>query len=333
MAAVIAGCEREAPLIRPLEDRAGQVGELEHIPNIVELPGDRIAFADPANQALLLVDRRTGAITRVGRPGNGPGEFIQPMQVERLGERLAVFDRAQGRISFFTLAGAHLTDSAIPRPLRGEHYSYSQDGRILMGRLDSVPQTEQVAATLGWYDLASSSFVPITRVATQRWLPVPEGPPRLNGLEQFGASDLAGLTPDGTVWIARADPQHVEWITQAGWDSSPPLEIERVPSVAAEQKVERFRGREFRLPMAPIKGPFSRAAAGPDGEVWLELHGPHMSPTTTLMVVPPRGRGIRRYSVPAGRELRTVGERWVYFTFEDADGFTVLEWRARPFGE
>ena len=100
--------------------------------------------------------------------------------------------------------------------------------------------------------------------------------------------------------------------------------------MAAEQMVERFRGRDFRLPMAPVKGPFSTAAAGPDGEVWLQLHAPHLSPTTTLMAMPRGGGGIRRYSIPSGRELRAVGEGWLYFTYEDADGFTVVEWRARP---
>lgn len=333
MAVALAGCERSTLPITPLSEPSGQVGELDHVPNVVEVPGDRIAFADPANQALLLVDRTTATLTRVGRRGKGPGEFIQPMTVERLGDRLAVLDRAQSRIAYFTLAGAHLADSAMPRPLRSESFSLASDGRALMARLDSVPQTEQRSATLGWYDLASTTFTPITRLATQRWMPVPDGPPRLNSLEQFGTFDLGGLTLDGTLWVARAEPPQVEWLTPAGWDSSPPLDIERIPTVAAEQTVERFPGREFRLPMAPVKGPFSAAAAGPDGEVWLQLHAPHLSRTTTLMAVPRRGGQVRKYSVPAGRELRTVGEAWLYFTYEDADGFTVLEWRARPLGD
>jgi hypothetical protein len=37
--------------------------------------------------------------------------------------------------------------------------------------------------------------------------------------------------------------------------------------------------------------------------------------------------------VPAGRVLRAVGAEWLYLTYEDADGFTVLEWRPRPDGE
>lgn len=330
LALAVAGCDRTAHPITPLPEPAGQVGELDYIPNLVELPGDRIAFADPANQALLLVDRTTATITPVGRRGKGPGEFIQPMAVERLGDRLAVVDRAQSRIAYFTLAGEHLADSVMPRPLRDGSFSYSPDGRVLMSQPDSVPLTEQTSATLGWYDPVSTTFTPITRVATPRWLPVPDGPPRLNSLEQFGGFDLGGLTTDGTVWVARAEPPRVEWLSPGGWDSSPPLEIERIPTVTAEQTVERFRGRDFRLPMAPIKGSFSAGAAGPDGEVWLQLHGPHLSPTTTLMAVPRRGVEIRRYSIPAGRELRAVGEAWLYFTYEDADGFTVLEWRARP---
>lgn len=333
MVVALAGCERPALPIMPLSEPAGQVGELDYVPNVVEVPGDRVAFADPANQVLLLVDRTTATLTRVGRRGKGPGEFIQPMGVERLGDRLAVFDRAQSRIAYFTFAGAHLADSAMPRRLRSESFWLTPDGRVLIARLDSVPQTEQTAATLGWFDLSSTTFTPITRVATQRWVPVPDGPPRLNSLEQFGAFDLGGLTLDGTLWVARAEPPQVEWLTPTGWDSSPPLEIERIPTVTAEQTVERFRGREFRLPIAPVKGPFSAAAAGPDGAVWLQLHARHLSRTTTLMAVPRRGGQIRQYSVPAGRELRAVGEAWLYFTYEDADGFTVLEWRARPRGD
>ena len=333
MALALVGCERPTPPITPLPDPAGQISELDYVPNVVELPGDRIAFADPANQVLLLVDRTTSSITRIGRRGKGPGEFVQPTTVERVGDRLAVIDRAQSRIAYFTLAGAHLADSVMPRPLRSESFSLAPNGQVLMARLDSVPQTEQTAATLGWYDLASATFMPVTRLATQRWMPVPDGPPRLNSLEQFGAFDLGGLAPDGTLWVARAEPRQVAWLTPAGWNASPPLEIERIPTVPAEQTVERFRGREFRLPMAPVKGPFSTAAAGPDGEVWLQLHAPYLSPTTTLMAVPQRGGEVRRYSVPADRELRAVGEAWLYFTYEDADGFTVLEWRARPLGD
>ena len=333
MAVALAGCERSTRPITPLSEPAGQVGELDHVPNVVELPGDRIAFADPVNQVLLLVDRPTGTITRIGRRGKGPGEFVQPTRVERVGDRLAVIDRAQSRVAYFTLAGAHLADSVMPPPLRSESFSLAPDGRVLMARLDSVPQTEQTGATLGWYDLPSTTFTPITRLATQRWVPVPDGPPRINSLEQFGAFDLGGLTLDGTLWVARAEPSQVEWLTPAGWDSSPPLEIERIPTVPAEQTVERFRGRELRLPLAQVKGPFSTAAAGSDGEVWLQLHAPHLSPRTTLMAVPQRGGEVRRYSVPADRELRAVGEAWLYFTYEDADGFTVLEWRARPLGD
>ena len=327
----LAGCDRnEAPVTFPAES-GGQVGQLGEIPNLVELPGGRLAFADPENQQLVLVDRTSGHVTRIGRAGRGPGEFAQPYQVARAGNRLLVVDGAQGRIVRFTLDGEYVADSVLPRGL-ASGFVLAPDGRALVHREDSVPQAEQVAGTLGWFDVQREHFSPITRIATRRWIPVPDGPARLNAIERFGAFDGAGVAEDGTVWVARAESQRIEWQTPGGWEHSAPLGIERIASVAAEQTVAPYRGREFQLPMAPVKGPFSVAISGPDSEVWLQLQGRYRDSVTTLMVVPRRGE-IQRFSVPAGRVLRAAGKEWLYLTYEDDDGFTILEWRRRALSQ
>jgi hypothetical protein len=82
--------------------------------------------------------------------------------------------------------------------------------------------------------------------------------------------------------------------------------------------------------MAEVKGPFADALAAEDGEVWLVLHGLAGDTVTTLVAIRPREAAPRTYSMPMGRNLAAVGREWLYLSREDADGFTILEWRRRP---
>lgn len=331
LAAVTVACGGSEGAMMPLADPAGYVGELEEIPNLVELPGGRIAFAQPADRAVVILDLSTRAMRRVGSAGKGPGEFIQPTRLYRFRDRLLVLDAAQSRLAHFTTDGDHLADSIIRRPLRSG-FELSPDGRFFIAAPQPDPKAGESVVSVGWFDPSRARFTPVTALKVPPRVPVDGAGGSITSIPLFAPFDAAGLSSSGAVWIARAEPQRVEWISVENHEMSPPLEIELIPASPDEQRVERWRGRDFRIPMASPKGPFEAAVPGPEDEVWLQLAAPHLAPTTTLLQVRRGSRALRRFTIPNGRKVRFITEDWIFSTLEDADGFTILEWRARPDG-
>lgn len=92
-----------APIVPQGTRAVGQDLEL-FSPTVLVVVGDRLVVADPEGDRLVIViDRATGkVVSRIGRRGRGPGEFLDPRWIEAAegkGRRFWVYDFQQRRLS------------------------------------------------------------------------------------------------------------------------------------------------------------------------------------------------------------------------------------------
>jgi hypothetical protein len=336
LAVLLAACGSEAARdALPLPQSSGEVRELSEIGHIAEVGEDLVVLTQPVTAEALLLQRSTGRLSRIGRRGAGPGEFLWPAQVLATSDSgFALYDGGRNRMTWFTRTGAFVHDSTLPARLASLGPTFDRQGNALGAALPLGTAGNSSTVTLLWYDAQADAIDSLTTVRPLTRVPVSDDRPGVLAVLQYAPKDVSGILADGTVWVARAEGPKVEWYTRAaGWTSSQHLDLPLHPTTAADQVLEpdlpSRGGRLIPLPMAEVKGPFADALAAEDGEVWLVLHGVAGDTVTRLLAVAPNG-APRAYSIPIDQKLAAVGREWVYLSHEDRDGFTVLEWRRRP---
>ncbi len=101
-------------------------------------PDGVLAILDPFSPGVILYDRHAEDTLRIGRTGEGPGEFRSARAVTFLDEeRFAVFDRALGRLSIWRLPASHITDISVTPELRALS---AEGGTILAARQRLLPE-------------------------------------------------------------------------------------------------------------------------------------------------------------------------------------------------
>lgn len=85
---------------------------------IVVGPGDRIYSAHTQESTILVHDPDGRRVARIGRRGDGPGEFRILGAIGFLGDTLWAFDVGMSRVSYFTPAGALLGTTTVPFSMR-----------------------------------------------------------------------------------------------------------------------------------------------------------------------------------------------------------------------
>jgi hypothetical protein len=79
-----------------------------------------VAVLDPFNAAVILYRPETADTLRLGRGGEGPGEFVAPRRVLFVDSvTMAVYDRRLERISFWSTGGQHLGARSISGDVNG----------------------------------------------------------------------------------------------------------------------------------------------------------------------------------------------------------------------
>lgn len=78
---------------------------------------EHLFVTDIMDKRVVRINRSTGAVDYVGRPGPGPGEFERPWALGTLGDSLWVLDSPRGRISFFGMDASHIRSIALAVPV------------------------------------------------------------------------------------------------------------------------------------------------------------------------------------------------------------------------
>ncbi len=219
-----------------------------------ELKDGRVLVVDTRDKVVQLLDLKAGSATKVGREGQGPGEYSLPMAIVALpGDSSAVFDPLNQRYlvigpdgkpgGFFSSrpnADDDSRDAAGGRPgggapmlgfsmnpprgtdrsgniyLAGSPMKMGPDGPVA---LDSAP--------LQRFDRAKKSF------QTVGYIKLPKGNTqvsggsgnvniRMGGSNPFTARDDWAVAADGRVAIVHASDYQVEWIAPNGQRTAGP---------------------------------------------------------------------------------------------------------------
>ena len=133
-APVIAAAQRPLALTKP-ETEYGE--PFTSISSIRELKDGRVLVADARDKILHLIDLRTGAVTKIGREGAGPGEYALPMRLMALqGDSTGLFDAGNQRYLTVHADGKTGRDfrlEAAAAPAGGEGGRGGRGGMMVMG--------------------------------------------------------------------------------------------------------------------------------------------------------------------------------------------------------
>ncbi|MCY4400283.1 MAG: hypothetical protein OXE96_13235 [Gemmatimonadetes bacterium] len=114
---------QEWQLQQPPVIEIGQTDGAENAPDLfgsisqaIRLSGGNIAVADGLAREIRIFDPAGSHLVTFGRPGEGPGEFVNLASIAELpADTISAIDNLNGRASLFTSAGAFVRSFPIPR--------------------------------------------------------------------------------------------------------------------------------------------------------------------------------------------------------------------------
>ena len=202
------------------------------ISGLRELSDGRVIISDVREKTVQLIDLRTGKTTKIGREGQGPGEWATPQALFALpGDTTLLWDPQNGR--FLTIH----PDGSIGKEMkvdlgggtRGQLMASLPRGADAMGRLyyqgssftfagRGAPPVESDSVPVLRYDRRTA------KVDTLAFLPVPKSNVqtsgganntsiRITGPNPFAPQRSWTVAPDGRIAFISPEPYHVEWLS------------------------------------------------------------------------------------------------------------------------
>ncbi len=261
------------------------------VDGIRELKDGRLLLVDSHDLTVQLVDFATATNTKVGRNGQGPGEYQWPSRIFALpADSSAVWDAAGGRLHLYGPDGKAGGDFD-PR-LSNEGNAATRAGVTAMdtlGRMFGQSQPVRVAADGSMSLIDSAAIQRWSRARPRRdtvgYMLVPKDPTRqiapggfvigrpMADPPPYPSMDQWLVAPDGRIGVLRADPYRVDYFDANGMlRESPPIPFERVRVTEEHKKLWRAERSKpvmamvynrsgpasFRLmPARPVKDPSS----------------------------------------------------------------------------
>jgi len=254
--------------------------------SVRELKDGRVIVSDRRDKTVQLIDFKSGATTKVGREGQGPGEYSLPASLIALpGDTTAIYDPFNSR---YLLVGP---DGKTGKDFRMEETSAGGPGggiRIggaapkgtdARGRIyyeapafsispDGPPRQADTAAVVR-YDRATK------KSDTVAWVHLPPTNIRVSGGRDnrnvmvmnnpFAPRDDWAVMPDGRVGVIRAADYHVDWYAPVGGrKAGPPMKLDRLPfSEADKEEYRKARRNAGGMTVRNENGVITRGAATP----------------------------------------------------------------------
>jgi hypothetical protein len=304
------------------------------IGGVRELSNGKVLISDPMERTVQLVDLTAGTATKVGREGQGPGEYSFPGELLGLpGDSTLLVDRMNRRflmilpngktsetISFPSELGGGMSD---PRGVDAVGRIYFQGSLLPSGRLDPGVRTADSVPLLRW-DRKRSVIDTVAR------LKVPSMSINSSGsggaarmvmirAQPFSPEDAWAVAPDGRVGIARVTDFHVEWFSSARQKTVGQVNsFQRIRVNEADKEAQRRASARPRMFVTAGPGGTSRASAPPPPADMPEPEYPEFKPP-----FPARGAWV----APDGRlwllRTRVGGDPNPTFDVFDARGALV----------
>jgi hypothetical protein len=326
--------------------------EFTRISGVRELPDGRLLISDGGDRSLWVADWRSNRTRRIGREGNGPGEYMSAGALLPGGGDTTLFIDAMGS-RYLLIAGDSIVETLAPgspalRAGARNPLGADRGGRVLftrgigmgsgrstgMPRLDSL-QLVRVSRATGAMDTIATMRARPSRIATK-------GPlDKLTAVEvvtnPLASGDLATSFEDGWIAIARVSPFQVEWIPPSGPRVSGPVlpAPTHAPSDADKRDVlRRLASQSGTEPADPASRddwpermpPFLPGALIPaaSGDLWIRRTPVAGRAENVFDVVNRRGALTARLTLPESERVVGVSRSAVYVVLTDADGIQLL---------
>ena len=322
----------------------GHLTELERVWSLAELPDGRVVI--PQSRVVIRAELGAGIVDTLGRPGEGPGEYKQPLRVLALHGGIAITDAQLSRLTVWNLDGTVRSTTPLPRYASfsgvldtvGHAWFEQLPANILMGEINEAGRAKD---STGIYriTLPGRRYDTVAKIYEIGKVTIRFGDGATFRPRLYQTPDVWGVRPDGGLWIARGRENRIDRMTADGkWRLGTPRPFEPIPVTKADRrKMHSFAGLPSSSvldtmyePMAETKGPFAEAIAAPDGEVWTRLHQPAGYSRERYAIFPVSGPSTRTVSLPLGRILVAITAGSLYTIHEDDEGFWELERYGRP---
>ncbi|HWA15259.1 MAG TPA: hypothetical protein VG817_02415 [Gemmatimonadales bacterium] len=339
LATLLAACgggEKPAPLTVLDQPEATLDRTFQQVSNVIELRDGRIALAELKDKTFLFANLANGEVSPIGehadtiKPNDpAPGKHKLPGFVLRFpGDTVALVDYAAQRTTLWNEQGAFL--GVLPgagvggfnQPLSYDTLGngYKEDIRTVLGGLEPGQQVALDSLALMRIHRGSVTADTVARLKLPQWGQGQFGEQQKIVSTIFSGRDLFGVLPDGSIWIARASNNAVDWRAPDGtWTRGPARSYETiaVPQVEKDAFLERLRsqmaqmgapaGIELMYPFADTKPPFGAGLTDPAGFVWLQRSRAWGDSIPVWDVVGRDGKGVRSVQLPRNASLAGFG--------------------------
>lgn len=336
---VLASCGKDAPAPVTVLDQPEFT--LDHtfrqVSNVVELSDGRLALADIKEKTFLFVNPANGETTLIGEHSDtikkddpAPGKHRLPGYVLHFGgDTVGLVDFGAQRTTIWNEKGEYL--GVLPgggvggynQPLNydAKRAGYKEDVRSVLGGLEPGQELEFDSLSVIRINPGDTVADTVARLKLPVW-----------GRGQFGAQqkivstifsgrDLFGVLPDGSIWVARASNNAVDWRSPDGtWTRGPSRSFATIP-VPQDEKDDflvKLRGQmaqmgapagiELTYPFANEKPPFQAGQTNPAGEAWLQRSRAWGDSVPVWDVIGRDGKGIRALQLPRNASLAGFGK-------------------------
>ena len=339
LAMVLTACgngEKPAPLTVLDQPEATLDRTFQQVSNVIELRDGRVALAELKDKTFLFADLANGEVSPIGehadtiKPNDpAPGKHKLPGFVLRFaGDTVALVDYAAQRTTLWTekgdfvgvLPGAGIGGFNQPLSYDTLGNGYKEDIRTVLGGLEPGQQVALDSLALMRIHRGSTTADTIARLKLPVWGQGQFGEQQKIVSTIFSGRDLFGVLPDGSIWIARASNNAVDWRAPDGtWSRGPARSYESIPVPQAEKDafLERLRsqmaqmgapaGIELMYPFADTKPPFGAGLTDPAGFVWLQRSRAWGDSIPVWDVVGRDGRSVRSVQLPRNASLAGFG--------------------------
>ncbi|HEX5217627.1 MAG TPA: hypothetical protein VFV98_19335 [Vicinamibacterales bacterium] len=330
-----------------------------HVSAAFELPGGRVVVSDVKTPAVLVIDPVSGAVTKLGSVGAGPGQYVKPGGLYGGTDGGALLlDRAQLQVTEISPAGVFgRTYSIAVKGVTG-----GSEADIDLQRLDNRGFSYFVERTFGTAGTSRPAWPLI------RFDPIKQGKEKIADLIQGETTTIVdgnmsrsqgvigspadgfGVAPDGRVAIVRGEPYRVEWIGVDGRTTrGPNIAYDPVPMTDADRA-------EFKTPtggasvsavggggtggsgsggsssgmerkFAATKAPFSPGdiVVSPSAQVWVMRSRAASATDVIYDVFDGRGQRVDRLAFPDGSRVVGFGAGSVFVRETGANGGVTLK--------
>ena len=333
------------------------------IGGIRELSNGKVLVSDPMERSVQLVDLAAGTAIKVGREGQGPGEYAFPGGLLALsGDTTLLVDQMNRRFLIILPNGKTGESVAFPGDLGlGVEPRYVDAAGRIYFQGSAIPPGGRLEGSL---TLADS--VPLyrwdrrSRMDTIAFLKLPSMTMNTSGNasagrvmimrpQPFTPEDVWAVARDGRLAIARVADFHIDWFSTAKQKTPGPANrFDRLRVNEADKEAQRRAMRNPRVfvgggpaggratpppvdmpePEYPeFKPPFPGRSAwvAPDGNLWLLRSRLGGDPVPTLDVFDGRGTLVGKVTIPKDRRIVGFGANSVYMARTDSDDMQWLE--------